>query len=669
MRRGWCAGVDIGGTFTDIVAWRAGDETVRAGKVPTRANRPMESLLAAIGQLNLNWEDLDSVVHGTTLVTNSILEGPGFPVALVASEGFGDTLEIGRQNRRETYHLDTPPKEPPLVPQQLRLEVAARGEVAGGAASVLSEREVAALADRLSRGGVHSVAICLLHGYRDATAEKDLEQELSERGFLVTTANRISPEEREFERTTTTVLAASVKPVVQQYTEEIAARKPPQSEFHLFHSAGGMASLAAVQENPLSLALSGPAAGVSAAREIAVRLGYDKAISFDMGGTTTDVCLIRNGQPEITSDWSIGDRSLRMPMVAVESIGAGGGSIASIEYGALRVGPESAGAVPGPACYGHGSKLGTVTDANVVLGYLRASDDDDGVVPLSREAAIDAIESLSSQAGMTNEEVARGIFDVANASMERALRRITVERGIEGRECALIAFGGAGPTHAVELARRIGIRQIIVPNVSSVFSAFGCAAAELSYTRQQSLRAQGDEWPSTEIVRSQNDLAEDLIRQLPQEEAARAQTDTVLSVRYCGQTYSVEVENPALEQAEDVGAKFQERHRALYGFATEDPWEVTAIRIRISVPKRSGIPEPSPPAGPKAEPFATEWCWYRGSEPASTARYRRHELSCDQILSGPVAVDGLGSTVIVPPGATLRVQASGDLVIEDERHG
>ena len=380
-------------------------------------------------------------------------------------------------------------------------------------------------------------------------------------------------------------------PLAAVYLDDLEAAKPEASRLHLFHSAGGMASPAALRDLPLGLAASGPAAGVAAAGRMARALGIERAISFDMGGTTTDVCLIVDGEAQISADRSLGGRPLRQPMVAVESIGAGGGSIARLDHGALAVGPESAGADPGPACYAKGGTRPTVTDANLALGYMDTDRVLGGNVHLDRGAAHDAIAPLAQAMDMTREAAALGVVKVANAAMLRALRRVTVERGVDGRTCTLLAFGGAGPMHAVALARAFSIDKVVVPAHSSMFSALGCVGAEMSYAQQRTLRVAADAWDQARVERAREELRTTLAAPLTaagHEHTALA-VEEVAAVRYSGQSYAIEIANAVFEDPAHLGRTFMERHRTLYGFATEEPWELVSIRMRVSAPRNGAI--------------------------------------------------------------------------------
>ena len=665
MPMGWQVGIDVGGTFTDVIAVHGARGEVRVAKVPSRSDDRVAGLVAALRAVELAWPEVDDLIHGTTIVTNAIVQDDHAEVALIATRGFSDTLAIGRQNRRHLYRLDLPPKLAPQVPAARRFEVSERLDHEGRVLAALDPVTVEDAIERIEESGAQAVAVSLLHAYANPAHEEALGERLRARFPFVALSHRVNPEAREYERMATTALSAGVMPLAASYLDDLEGAKPQESRLHLFHSAGGMASPQALRGLPLGLAASGPAAGVAAAGRMARALGLERAISFDMGGTTTDVCLILDGEAQIASDRSLGGRPLRQPMVAVESIGAGGGSIARLDHGSLRVGPESAGAAPGPACYARGGDRPTVTDANLVLGYMDAERVLGGGLRLDTGAARDALAPLASAMDMSVEAAALGVVRVANAAMLRALRRVTVERGVDGRRCTLLAFGGAGPMHAVALARAFSIADVVVPAHSSIFSALGCVGAEMSYAQQRTLRMAADEWDGERVKRVRRALRASLAAPL----AAAGHDDgdltveEVASIRYRGQSYAIEVAGPDFDDPAGLGRAFRERHRALYGFATGEPWELVSIRVRVSAPRNG---EDHPPA-PKANeaPFPTKMfrCTFESGEAVMTPRYDRAGLRPDDPLEGPVVVEDAWSTVVVPPGATLTADGAGHLHI------
>jgi N-methylhydantoinase A len=663
MSSGWQVGIDIGGTFTDVVAFQSTKGAVIQAKVRSRPEDPVASLLAALDAVGIDWEQVDDLMHGTTMVTNAIVENKLAQAALVATDGFTDTLAIGRQNRRHLYRLDLPPKLEPQIPEALRIGVTERMDCRGHVLEALTEDVIEDTARKVAASGVKAVAVSLLHAYANSVHEERLGARLRQVVPYVALSHRVSPEAREFERTSTTALSAGVMPLTAGYLDSLEARRPAKSALHLFHSAGGMAAPGALRDLPLGLAFSGPAAGVSAAGWVAEALGLDNVISFDMGGTTTDVCLIVGGKAGVRSDRSLGGRPLRMPSVAVESIGAGGGSIARLDTGALRVGPESAGADPGPACYGLGGALPTVSDADLVLGYLDPRRPV-GDIALNRDAAVTALKPLAKAAGVELPAVALGIVRVATASMARALRRVTVERGVDGRDCVLLAFGGAGPVHAVELARSFGIGQVIVPCFSSVFSALGCVTAEMSYTQQRTVRMASDGWDQTRLDGIRNELMAQLAPLLESAGHAAPAVSEVAAVRYSGQSYAIEVTAPALANPDRLGEQFRVRHQTLYGFATNEPWELVFLRLTMSAPRRVHPNSFAAKSSAVVAPTRRTDCWFDNEAPVPTPRFARNALGEGSRLEGPAIIEDDWSTVVLPPGATLSVDGSSHLHID-----
>ncbi|PYN01190.1 MAG: hydantoin utilization protein [Candidatus Rokuibacteriota bacterium] len=486
-------GVDVGGTFTDLVAWDGAGQ-MSTLKVPTTPDNPAGGVLAGLAAVARVAGPCASLAHGTTLVTNAIVERRVGVVGLVTTRGFRDVLEIGRMNRPHLYRLDLPAKPEPLVPRRLRAEVSER---IGPDGSVLAALELAELPDIIRHfrsEGVESVAICLLHAYANPAHEQALRLALAPHFPFVSVSSEINAEFREYERTSTTVLNAAVMPLAARYLDDLVARLASGERavpIHLLHSAGGMMSVEAARARPLTMAMSGPAAGVAAAAHLSRTLGLPRALAFDMGGTTTDVCLVADGVPETARQRKLGDYPVRLPAVAVESIGAGGGSVAWVETtGGLKVGPRSAGAAPGPACYGLGGHEPTVSDADLILGYLNPERIYGGSIRLDRARAEAALDPLRRRFGLSLLDAAHAVVEVANANMQRALRLVSVQRGYDLREFTLIAYGGAGPVHAGALARDAGISRIVVPAHSGAFSALGCLVSPLRYDAVQTSRMQ-----------------------------------------------------------------------------------------------------------------------------------------------------------------------------------
>ncbi len=663
----WKVGIDIGGTFTDVLAIDTVGGEIRTAKVRSQTQDPVASVVSAFEAIGVGWPTVSDLMHGTTMATNAVVEDNLAPVALVSTQGFRDTIEIGRQNRRELYLLHVTPKLPPLVPEHRRVEVVERIGPEGQVLKPLAQDEacrVAALIDELN---VDAVAIALQQCFVNAEHEKALAEQISKTLEYIALSHEMSPEPREFERTNTTILNAALMPLTAGYLDKLQAGAGTGTNVHLFHSAGGMASVQAVKKRPLALALSGPAAGVAATGKVCTHFKLDNAIGFDMGGTTTDTCVVINGNVQVGSNQRLAGRPVRQLMVAVESIGAGGGSIARTEGPAVRVGPVSAGARPGPACYGLGGTLPTVTDANMTLGYLNTERRLGGAIRLNRELAETAIETLADSLGRSVHETALGVYRVANASMARALRRVTVERGIDARTCSLVAFGGAGPMHAVALAREFGIAKVVVPKFSSVFSALGCLTAELSYAEQHTVRMPSTDWDGERLAtlcRSMRDRLSGPILAAGRD-AGAIDTRFIALIRYTGQSDTVEVPFDLPCDPAKLGADFMAQHKILYGFATEEAWHFETLRLTVSAPSETDLVDLDEARGDiSTSPISLDECWFDARGPVATRRFERSALPIDWRVQGPAVIEDDWSTIVLPPDAVAWMDTSGHLLIE-----
>ncbi len=665
----WKVGIDIGGTFTDVLAINTADGEIRTAKVRSRTDDPVASIVSAYEAIGVSWSTVSDLMHGTTMATNAIVEGNLAPVVLVATEGFRDTIEIGRQNRRELYRLEVTPKLPPLVPEHLRIEAIERIGPEGQVLKPLSEDEARHVALVIDKLGVDTVAICLQNCFINTSHEKRLAKQLSHSVKYVALSHEMSPEPREFERTNTTILSAALMPLTAGYLDKLEADAGGHSNIHLFHSAGGMASVNAVRKRPLTLALSGPAAGVAAAGKICSELGLDNAIGFDMGGTTTDTCVVIDGEVQVGSDQYLAGRPVRQLMVAVESIGAGGGSIARAEGSAVRVGPDSAGSEPGPACYGLGGESPTVTDANMTLGYLNTERLLGGTIRLNRGTAETAIQTLADVFDKPVPETALGVYRVANAAMARALRRVTVKRGVDARSCALIAFGGAGPMHAVALAREFGIARVVVPKFSSVFSALGCLTAELSYAEQHTVYMPSTDWDHERLNTLCQSMQDRLSAPIVAAGHAKSTINTLFIglIRYAGQSDTVEVPFVLPSDPARLELDFMARHKKLYGFATAEAWQLESLRVTVSAPSQNNFADLDEAGQEKSKtPISVDKCWFDTSGPVPTRRFERGALPVDWHVEGPAIIEDDWSTIVLPPGSTGWIDSTGHLIIEVE---
>ncbi len=664
---GWQVGIDIGGTFTDIVALHP-EAPPRTAKVPSRPANPVESILNALAAVGLEPAGIAELTHGTTRVTNAIVEGKIEPVALLATEGFTDAVQIGRQSRRDLYRLDVPPRPAPVVPLERRIPVAERTLHDGTVLTPLTEAAAEEAVQAALATGARSFAVSLFHGYANPAHERILGEKLRAAGVrFLSLSHEVNPEAREHERTVATALNAAVMPLAAEYLSRLMEALPASTRLWVMHSAGGMATPAEAAKRPLVMALSGPAAGVAAAAAIAREAGESQLLGFDMGGTTTDVALILDGQAEITADAKLADQPLRQPMVAIESIGAGGGSIVKLGPGGLTIGPQSAGAEPGPACYGKGGTQPTVCDANLLLGYLDPRKTLGGEIRLDPAKAEAVFAPLAKALDRSVIEVALGVLRVADATMARALSRITTERGVDGRGATLLAFGGMGPMHAAGLARAYGIRRVLVPALSSAFSALGCVAAEMTTMRQRTLRLHSERWDAPLLAEARAALFEELSAPMRGQghEADSLAREEIALIKYGGQSYAVEVPVAGLVTRDEIGAAFEARHQALFGFVTPEAWEVTGLRLSLRAPREIRRGGAAGEGGPP-QPFATDPAWFDPSGPVPTPRYDRDTLRAPHVIAGPAIIEDAWSTTVVPPGWTARPDTLGHILMVRE---
>ena len=661
-------GIDVGGTFTDLVAQPPGGGSLRMHKVPTTRD-PSEAVLEGLRGLLRPGETVASLTHGTTVVTNAMLEGRGARTALITTRGFRDVLEIGRQQRDHLYRLDLPGRVPPLVPRARRYEVTERIDHTGRVVVPLDDAEVRDLASVLRGTQVEVVAVSLLHAYANPAHERRIAALLAGAVPHLCLSSEINAEYREYERTHTTCANAMLMPLVDRYLADLTAGLDAQGlrmPLRVMQSSGGMATPAGARRAPLAMLMSGPAGGVAAAQVVGAEAGITDAVTLDMGGTSTDVCLLRGGRVETVAERRLSGQPVRTRSLAVESIGAGGGSIVRVDGGgALRVGPESAGAVPGPACYARGGEDATVTDACVVLGYVNPAAAFGGV-RLDPDRAGRAVERVARSFGLELPEAAAGIVEIANAAMGRAIRTVSVHRGYDPRGCTLIAYGGAGPIHAGRLAQTLGMPRVVVPCFSSAFSAYGCLVADLRYDAVRTVRVHlGDTAPDVwERVFAQ--IESELLTQLEGEgiAAAGCALRRSMDLRYVGQNYEIEVPVEAGEDSEAVRRRFTTLHRRLYEYTTDEAVEGVNVRVTALVPS-SAPPLVGDRTGASGTgPARARRAYYYGFGWARTPVYSRDQLAPDREVLGPAIIDEPWSTTVVYPGQRLRRDAHGHLWIE-----
>ena len=664
-------GVDVGGTFTDFVV--VTDDGLEVHKQPT--TRPQHKAVVT-GLDEMAGTNDAPVVHGTTTATNALLERRGARTALVTTEGFADVLAIGRQNRPDLYDLQ-PSRPAPLVPEALRHEVPERLREDGTVLTPLDEAAVRRVAATIAEQDVESVAVVFLFSYQNADHEERAAEMLREAlpgDVPITVSSALLPEYREYERTATTVVNAYVRPQVARYLDRLDEALGTRS-VRVMQSNGGTIGLDTAADEAARLALSGPAGGVVGALGVARRALDTEApqiMTLDMGGTSADVALCDGGVPR-TTEHTIADLPLRLPSTDIHTVGAGGGSIAHVDAGgSLRVGPESAGAEPGPVCYGRGGTTPTVTDAHLVLGRLAPEHvlGGDDTLDMAPNAARDAVGELGQAIDRSPEETALGILQVANATMERALRGVSVERGHDPRDYALVPFGGAGPLHAVELAEALDMRRVLVPPTPGVLSALGLLMADVVYDTARAVLTRADvliDDPAP-LTTAREVAAADVRAVLDAHGAPALALE--LDFRYAGQSYelSVPLDTPITGAAvQEAVQAFHDQHRDRYGHADPDePVEGVALRVRgrVAVPPPE-LPRESETDTPLADAqLGTRPVWFNADGPTDTPTYDRTGLHHGHAFDGPAILHQYDTTIVVPPGWQARIDARQNVRIE-----
>lgn len=682
-------GVDVGGTFTDLVLFDAATGAMNIHKVPTTPDDPARGALAGIEALcerfNTPRSAIRGVRHGTTTATNAILEHDGAAVGMITNDGYRDVVHIGRHQRPQHFSIqqEIPWQDRALARRRHRKTVPHRIVPPTGAVLVpLDEDAVRRAAEELAEAGVEAVAICFLFSYlapeHEARAAEIVREVMP--GAFVTTSASVSPQFREFERFTTTLINGFVGPKVSRYVERLEAKLRDtghQADLHIMASNGGVATAGMVAEKPILTLLSGPAAGVLGGAWSGALSDRNSLITFDVGGTSADIGIIAEGRFAEASprDTWIAGFPVMAPMIDIHTIGAGGGSVAHRDAGgAFRVGPRSAGARPGPACYGHGGIEPTVTDANLVLGRLDPGNFLGGEMSLDADAAERAVAALAQELGLSPLEAADGIVTIVNANMANAIRSRTVQRGLDPRDFALMAFGGGGPMHAADVAAMLGVPEVIVPAHPGITSAMGLLTTDLRYdTIRTAFQVEGSVDRGF-IDKSWQDMAAHLAALFAKDGIAPAAITfkRAADIRYVGQGYELRVElsdgpfDAAAEEA--LFAAFEERHEREYGHTFRDaPKEIVNLRL-VGLGAVQQITAPQPRSGGSLEDalVRTGRCSFRvGQELAhlSTAFYRRDRLPIDTRIEGPAVILQQDSTTLVRPGDSFVADAAGNILI------
>ncbi len=661
-----CVGIDTGGTFTDLVV-QDPDGTERVHKIPSTPENPAKAVLEGLrAVLGRGPSHGVTVIHGTTVATNALLERRGARTALVTNAGFEDLIEIGRQSRPAIYALQIE-RPGPLVPRELRFGIGSR-TLASGETKEASDAELAALAHALRAANVEAVAVSLLHSYAFPAEERRVGRALEALSVPVTLSSVLLPVVREYERTATAVANAYLAPLFTRYLDDLG-RSLAGARLRIMQSSGGSFSAERARAEPVQVVLSGPAGGAIGALREGIAAGFPRVVSLDMGGTSTDVCVL-DGRVEARSRSSVGGVPVAVPSLDVHTVGAGGGSIAwRDEGGALRVGPRSAGAVPGPVAYGKGGTQVTLTDAHVVLGTVLADRFLGGKIALDRAAATDAVDRLASALGVERQRAARGVVQVALAHMERALRVVTVERGIDPRGFTLVAFGGAGPLHALELAQRLGMKRALVPRDPGALSARGMLSAPVVLFAQRSVHE--DARAAAALERHARELEAELRAALAREGigergapdhdgALEATVEVTALARYQGQAHELEVSfGPGLVE------RFHEVHEKRNGYRDESRRvEVVTLRARGSGPVPERRVERAPLAGgdgARARFGRARIAFGDGEHDAWLLD--RALLAAGETVLGPAVIVDATATTVVPPGARASVDALSNLIL------
>lgn len=654
-------GVDVGGTFTDAVLFDG--ESVHTAKLPTTPEDQSIAVVAAVEEVlrraGANGRDVEAFSHGMTVGTNALLEERGARTALVATRGFADLLDIGRQDRPQLYRLCAP-KPPPLVAEELRFEAKERIGPEG-VVEPLDPEEADRLALSVRESGAEAVAVCLLFSYLDPSHEGLIAERLRAQlpDVHVSTSHEVLPRFREYERCSTTAIDAYLSPLLDRYLSRLgeSAAAAGLPEPLVMQSSGGVASAAEAARAGAWSVLSGPAGGAVGAGLIARVSGEGNALALDMGGTSCDVCVVEDGEVRRTDSRTIGGRVIQLPMVDVHTVGAGGGSVGWRDAGgALRVGPRSAGAEPGPACYGRGGEEPTVTDANLLLGRLAPDSELAGGVPLDVEAARRAVATLAGSLDLDEAQTAEGIVRVANQEMVRALRVVTVERGVDPRRFALLPFGGAGPMHAAEIAAELGIERILCPRTGGVLSALGLCASDRRRDTVRTVMLSGAELTAERIATEVEALAAGLAGE------PSGEPDVVYEMRYAGQAFELPVPGPADPDPAELAERFAVAHEDLYGHRDSDG-EVVLVHIRLALVAAGAQPRPAAAREAQVEESAREVRF--GGERIPT-RVLRGEPAAGTRVVGPIVFELPETTLVLPPGWRAEVDEAGTIQAEIE---
>jgi N-methylhydantoinase A len=673
--------VDIGGTFTDVVAADPEAGRYYTAKVPSTPSRLVEGVrggaLKVLAEGGSAAGEVERFIHGTTVGTNAVVERKGAVTAVLATAAFEDVLEIGRLRRTKMYDLFIDAETPVfLAPKRRRRGIRERLAADGNVVTPLDEEQAReAIRELLERQGAEAFAVCLLHAFRNPAHEQRLRELIRELapGVGISLSSEVDPTFREYERTVVTAFDAYVRPVIERYVGELAdelAATGIDAPLQIMQSRGGITGADLIAERPVSVLLSGPAAGVIGGKFAGERSGFENLITIDIGGTSADISLVASGKPLLSTEGHIDRYPLRVPMVDVNTIGAGGGSIAWIDpAGGFRVGPHSAGAEPGPACYGRGGAEPTVTDASLVLGYLNPDYFAGGSMTLDREAAEHAVARFGERLGLTATEAAAGIHRVINSKMADEIRLVSIRRGYDPRQFALVLLGGAGPVHGGRLAAQLAIPTLIVPPVPGVLSALGLLVADVEHDSAETVALRAEAATPEALEASFRSLDGRVGAQMAAERvpAGEARTTRFADMRYVGQAYTLEVPVPLALDAHAVAAvveTFHETHERIYGHAHRAAG-VEFVNLRVV--QAWGLPQPElvePAAKAAAEPVTARLAYFEELDGyVDTPVYRRGHLEPEKEIVGPAIVEQADTTLVVYPGQRALLDEAGNVLV------
>ncbi len=674
---------DVGGTFTDIAIFDEETGAIKLGKCLTTPGHLIDGINDGVRKAGSGFDEANLFLHGTTTAINTLLERTGARTALVTTQGFRDIYEIGRINRPEAYNLFFK-KHKPLIDRALRFEVSERMYGSGEVLRPLLDAELEQIAQQLEREQVESLAIMFMHSYRNPAHEVHAKRFFEQRfpQMYITASHALSQEYREYERTSTVAANAYIGPRVSTYLKEIVEHleeKKFGGGFLIVQSTGGLYDVDTAQKECIRMLESGPAAGVIGTRELCRDIGLKNAIAFDMGGTTAKSGVILDGNVLMTTNSMIGGYTeglpVQMPMIDIQEVGTGGGSIARLAAGkALRVGPQSAGSVPGPVCYGLGGLEPTVTDANLILGRLSKDRFLGGDMQLDAQAARQVLQlQVADPLGISVEEAAEGLIRIAAVTMSHVVQRVTTERGLDAREFPMVAFGGAGPLHAVLVARELQMPQVIIPNAPGHFSAFGMLVADLrrDYVRTRFTPLESMDFEDVNAMFEAMELEGAAQIRAAAVKVADLSIQRGLDMRYVGQEHAVSVDIPTqiFEQRDIAGIKqlFDAMHQQRYGYCSEtERAEVVSIRTSVSgeMPRPSLAELPQGDAQPAVSPSLRPVYFSPSQGWQETPVYQRATLSSGNVILGPALVEEYASTTVIFPGDRLTVDRLGNLIIE-----